>query len=83
MIRPKQLFFQCECGVNSANFTALYQSESGELCVMWVCDMCDKNCLAVVAYIEREEQPCLPIPLFTEEDKLFLKENHCFVKEEV
>lgn len=80
MNNSKQLFFECECGVHSSNFTGLYQADTGELCVLWICDMCDKKCIAVVMAVD--EPDVIAEPVFTEDDKAFLKRLGCYIKEE-
>ncbi len=80
MSNVRQLQFECPCGMDSLGFDAMFQTEDNELCVSWICEQCRKPCLALVAGIKPTLS--LPLPVFTEEDKQFLKENHCHLQEE-
>lgn len=72
----RQLVFECKCGTQTLHYDGLFQSDNGELCVVWTCDMCNGACIAVIERIQ------VPKAVFTPEDDEFLKENHCYFKED-
>ena len=64
----RQLHFECTCGYKASFYRGLYQSETGELLVMWRCIKCKASCMAIIAGMK----PVLPF--FTADDVNFLHE---------
>ncbi len=75
-MKDMRIVFECRCGKKATLFHSLFQSEDGELKLMWRCSLCKKDCVAIIAGVK----PVLPF--YTDYDTGFLRSCNVYMKEE-